>query len=1062
MTARLRPPAHGGPVAADLDTSQRAVLEHGRQLGAGPLLVLAGPGTGKTTTLVELVAERVAAGLAPEDVLVLTFGRKASRDIRSRIARRTPAGGVVDVMTFHAYCYGLVRSASSPEDFADPIRLLTAPEQEWRLAEVLLGATEMHRVQWPEELAAALRTRGVARELADFLSTARSHGLDPHTLRILAERRGEDVWRSVADLWVEYDQVLSLAREADYAGLVDDALGVLDDAEDDGSLAHRQPRLLVVDEYQDTDPAQVALLRQLVGPHTELVAVGDPDQSIYAFRGADVRGIWGFADTFGTAARPARTLALRQTRRFGPALLEASRAVIAPLGLTGSLSAEEFAAFRAPQPSPDLDGRIEVRTFSDVRAEADQIAATLRSAHVEDGLDYDQMAVLVRGRAALAPLERALRSSGVPVEIAGDEIPLAEQPAVRALLLAARCSQAIADGRDLLPEEAEALLLGPLGRIDPGGLRSLARALRRHEAEETGVLRSSTELVAEYLVDPVALEAMAPPSAVRLAQVLRRAAGLIARDEPAEQVLWTLWDGTAWPRRLSDAAGSGDDAAHRDLDAMVALFDDAARSEERGSRATLRAYLDALQAQQIPADTLAERGTRGSAVRLMTAHRSKGLEWDLVVVAGVQDGVWPATRASHSLLRSERLDPRGDGRAPSFGAVLAEERRLFYVAITRARTRLVVTAVQSMASDGDQPSRFHEQIRPFASDGTGAAAEPVIEGRPARPVSLRGVVTELRRMAENGASAAVRAGAAAQLAQVVDLVPAASPDRWWGTADLTRSEVPVRAVDQPLDLSGTAIDGITTCALRWFMSREAKGERGTSGAQGFGLAVHVLAAELADDPTLDADTLVAHLDSVWHRLDFDTAWIAASERAEATDAVKRLVRWHRDRGDRTTLGAEMEFVVEVPVGDDVVRLRGSMDRVEVDAEGRLHIVDFKTGASKPSAADLAQHPQLGVYQIAVGHAGFEAGDRSGGAELVHLRQELSAAPGHPTVQRQAPPDPEVPFFAYDLLRQSRDVVRHETFDATVNSYCARCAFRRCCPAVEGQPTVGPEAGEATS
>lgn len=1056
--ARLRPPAPGGTAAPVLDSSQQAVVDHGRHAGAGPLLVLAGPGTGKTTTLVELVADRVRDGLAAQDILVLTFGRKASRDIGSRIARRIPAAGVVDVLTFHAYCYALVRSASAPEDFADPIRLLTAPEQEWRLAEVLLGATEMQRVQWPEELAEALRTRGVARELADFLSAARSHGLDPDTLRLLAERRGEPVWRSVADLWVEYDAVLSLAREADYAGLVDDALGVLDRAERAGTLAARQPRLLVVDEYQDTDPAQTELLSRLVGPHTELVAVGDPDQSIYAFRGADVRGVFDFADRFGTSARPAATLALRRTRRFGPALLAASRDVIASLGLAGSLSAEQFTAFRHPEASPELDGRIDVRTFSDARAEADQVAATLRSAHVEQGLDYDRMAVLVRGRAALAGLERALRAAGVPVEIAGDEIPLAEQPAVRALLLAARCALAVSQGRALLPEEAEALLLGPLGRLDPGELRTLARTLRRHEAEQTGQLRASAELLGEYLVDPVAMAELAPPTAARLAVVLRAAAERVGRDEPAEQVLWALWDGTSWPRRLSEAAGHGDDAAHRDLDALVALFDDAARSEERGSRATLLAYLDALQAQQIPGDSLAERGTRGSAVRLMTAHRSKGLEWDLVVVAGVQDGVWPATRASHSLLRAERLDPRGDGRAPSFGALLAEERRLFYVAVTRARRHLVVTAVQSMASDGDQPSRFHEQLRPFATDAVPDEA-PVVEGRPARPVSLRGVVTELRRLAESGATEAVRATAAARLADVVDLVPAAHPSRWWGVADVTRSEVPVRPVDAPLELSGTAVDGITGCALRWFLSREAKGERGTSGAQGFGLAVHVLAAELIDDPAVDTETLVSHLDAVWHRLDFDTDWIAASERAEATDAVRRLVRWHRDRGDRVTLGAECEFTVEVPVGDDLVRLRGSMDRVEVDAEGRLHVVDFKTGAGKPTGAELATHAQLGVYQLAVAHGGFPESDRSGGAELVHLRQELAREPGQPVVQRQPPPEPDRPFFAVDLLRRSRDTVREERFHATTNARCATCAFRRCCPAVEGQATVGPEAGE---
>ena len=1035
-----------------LDDSQRAVLEHGIDGQGGPLLVLAGPGTGKTTTLVELVVDRVERGLPPDDALVLTFSRKAAAELRSRIARRLPGAGVVPVMTFHSYCYALVRAASPPELFADPLRLLSAPEQEWRMAEVLLGASEMGRVSWPTELQPALRTRGFARELVDFVGRARSYGLDPDALRRLSGEHGEPAWHSVADLWTEYEQVLALSRETDYSGLVDEASRI---------TPVTQPRLVVVDEYQDTDPAQVALLQGIVGPSTDLVAVGDPDQSIYAFRGADVRGIWTFADRFGTPERPAATVALRRSRRFGPALMAASRAVISPLGVSGSISRDQFTAFRQLEPIADLTGEIEVRTFTDARAEAEQIAVALHHAHRE-GLPWGDMAVLVRsGRESIPRFERVLRAAGIPTEVAGDEIPIAEQPAVRALLLAAHAAAGLASGRQLVPEEAETLLLGPLGRLDPSELRSLARELRRRAAGETGTLRDSRELLAECLAEPASLAVAAPGQrlgslatrAERLAMVLARTADLVRHRAPAEQVLWELWDGTDWPRRLQSTAESGDVEAHRDLDALVALFDDAARAEESGRRAEIGPYIDALRAQQIPGDSLAERGVRGDAVRVMTAHRSKGLEWDLVVVAGVQDGLWPATRAAHSLLRTERLDPRGDGRPPSFGALLAEERRLFYVAVTRARRRLLVTAVESMASDGEQPSRFVDELRPFSLE------QQPPQGRPRRPASLRGVVAELRDLAETGATDRVRAEAATRLAGMSGDVSAADPDRWWGTADLTQASRPIRPIAEPLALSGSAVDGITGCALRWFLSREVKGEQGTTTAQGFGLALHVLAAEVVDTvtPDVDPETLIAHLDAVWHRLDFDTPWIAARERDEAVSAVRRLVRWHRDRGERSVLGAEQEFVVEIPVGDDVVRLRGSMDRVEVGADGRIHVVDFKTGKGKPTAAEIEQHAQLGVYQVAVAHGAVPGHDTSAGAELVHLRQEFAREPGLPVVQQQDPPSPGEPFFAYELLRRSRDSVRLERFEATVNERCQICPFRRCCPAqAAGDQTVEAE------
>jgi len=199
-----------------------------------------------------------------------------------------------------------------------------------------------------------------------------------------------------------------------------------------------------------------------------------------------------------------------------------------------------------------------------------------------------------------------------------------------------------------------------------------------------------------------------------------------------EEVLWAVWSGSArgsgWPQRLESAALRGGDAGRRadaDLDAVLALFAAAERIEERfsGTRG-VENFLAELEAQEIPADSLAERAVRGAAVRILTAHRAKGLQWRLVVVASVQDGLWPDLRRRGSLLQADRLERTGLVDAPPPAALLAEERRLFYVACTRARERLVITAVRSPLDDGPQPSRFVDDVRGFPSSPVTADQRP--------------------------------------------------------------------------------------------------------------------------------------------------------------------------------------------------------------------------------------------------------------------------------------------------------------------------------------------------
>ncbi|WP_394816313.1 ATP-dependent helicase [Streptomyces mooreae] len=1154
------PPGRVTPPA--VDAAQRAVVDHRH----GPLLVLAGPGTGKTTTLVESVARRVRAGGDPERILVLTFSRKAAVELRDRLAARLadlegqsegprgaagggPRAGIPQATTFHSFCYALVRAHQDADLFADPVRLLSGPEQDLVVRELLAGQAELAGagrapVRWPDELRACLTTRGFADEVRAVLARSRELGLGPDALGAFARRTGRPDWSAAAGFLAEYLDVLDAQGVLDYAELVHRAVLLAERTDVAAHLAASYDAVYV-DEYQDTDVAQVRLLRALAGNHgataapgspgRTLIAFGDPDQSIYAFRGADVGGILDFPETFRRAdGTPAPVAVLGTSRRSGAALLAATRLLTRRMPLT-RLPARTVRAHREPVPVRD-GGRVEVYTYPTPGSELDNIADILRRAHLEDGVPWREMAVLVRaGGRSLPAVRRALTSAGVPLDIDGDDLPLRHEPAVAPLLTALRVAARAALGQDPArtgsggagsggagtdgaglgdsgslggpggPDEAGSaagavgeaasgdtarpvldaetaldLLTSPLGGMDSADLRRLGRALREEErAAGQALPRPSDELIAQVLTEPQRLVAHDPAyarGAQRLGLLLRKARELLAGGGTAEQALWELWDGTPWPQRLERAAHRGGAAgrnADRDLDAVVALFETAARAEERtGGRGALN-FLEELDAQDIAADTLTRRAVRPDAVRLMTAHRAKGLEWRLVVVAGVQEGLWPDLRRRGSLLEADRIGRDGLAEPLTPGALLAEERRLFYVAATRARERLVVTAVKAAADDGDQPSRFLTELGVTPQDVT---------GRPRRPLSVAALVAELRATTvDPDATPALREAAAQRLAKLAalhdddhhPLVPAAHPDNWWGLAEPTHSTVPLRDRDRPVVLSGSALDQLAnTCSLQWFLGREVKADTPATAAQGFGNVVHVLADEVASGRTpADLSVLMERLDSVWDSLAFDAPWKSRQEKESARAALERFLRWHvmeRETRGRDTAATEHGFDLTLRAGAYEVRIRGSMDHVSKDAQGRAYVVDFKTGKQKPTGPEVARHPQLAVYQLAVREGAVDDAfdgrtPQLGGAELVHLRLGAAQKEGGdalPAVQAQQPLESEGPpeesggEWVGELLATAAGRVLEERFTPTTGTHCTHCTFRASCSAQpEGRHVV---------
>ena len=470
--------------ALRLDQAQQQVADH----EGGPLLVLAGPGTGKTTTIVAAVADRIERrGIAPERILVLTFSRKAAAELRERITarlRRTTREPLA--VTFHSYAYALAR-----REFVlagdEPPRLLSAPEQLLEVRRMLRGEAQDGGTRWPERLRPALGTRGFAEEVRDLLLRAAERGLDGRGLRQLGKLRDRDDWMAAAAFLDRYAARFDLAPVPayDYAEIVRIAAALLG-REETRQRERGAYDVVLVDEYQDSDPAQESLLMALAGDGRELIAVGDPDQSIYAFRGADVRALTEFPDRFRTAdGHPAPVVALRACRRSGPVLLAASRRVArrlpapaAPGGLTpGGAVPGRPGSHRDLVPVPGTPaGEVRILVADSSTQEAALVADTLRRAHLADGVPWSSMAVLVRSATRQVPLlRRALTAANVPVTVAGDELPLADEPGTRPLLMLLRCALRPSE---LDEQTAVELLCGPLGGTDALGLRRLRRSLQ--------------------------------------------------------------------------------------------------------------------------------------------------------------------------------------------------------------------------------------------------------------------------------------------------------------------------------------------------------------------------------------------------------------------------------------------------------------------------------------------------------------------------------------------------------------------------------------------------------
>jgi RecB family exonuclease len=705
-------------------------------------------------------------------------------------------------------------------------------------------------------------------------------------------------------------------------------------------------------------------------------------------------------------------------------------------------------------------GRVDVRLFASAAQEAGWVADQLRRAHLLEGVPWSDMAILVRSAVlALPVLRRALLAAGVPLAVPGDVVPLARHSVVRPFLELVRIA---AGGATLDEDTASMLLAGPLGGADPLSMRRLRRGLRRLELAAGGG-RSSGELLVEVIESADALAALEDSAAApvrRIADLLVLAREAVAGGQSVEQVLWTLWTASGLEHRLvpqSARGGPGGAHADRDLDAILVLFDAAARYTDRLPGADAAGFADYLAAQQIVGDTLAPSAPLGDAVALLTAHASVGREWAVVAVPGVQEGQWPDLRLRGTVLGVEALvdvlagldvDPHTlSATAP----LLAEERRLLRLAASRAKRTLLVSAVRG---EDEQPSRFLDELDGTVSDPD-AVERPVLRQQE-RGLLLADLVGELRRVV---GSADVELGrryrAAKQLARLAEAgVPGADPGTWYGLPEVSTDEPLLGSADPEVRVSPSTVEVLSTCPLRWFVERH--GGTDTMELPAItGSLVHALAQAAAEGAT--PGELVQALDTAWAEVDAGAPWFSRRERLRVRRMLDSFVRWLAEsRAELTQVAVEKDMDVrpERRPGGPWLRMRGRVDRLEVDAQGRPVVIDIKTGKVPPTRAAAREHPQLAVYQLAVSLGAFGELDVStepGGARLLYVAKETKRGA---TELAQEPMDKEALQHWLEVVRDAAEACIGPSYQAAENDGCDRCPARTSCPLHDEGRQVG--------
>src|SRR4051795_5611697 len=651
---------------ADLNPAQREAVLHAE----GPLLVIAGAGSGKTRVLTHRVAHLIAAhGTRPSEILAITFTNKAAGEMRSRLdGLLGPSARGLWILTFHSACGRILRREAPKLGYRSNFTIYDQADQ---VRVVKLCLEELERDP----------KRFVPRGIHSQISNAKNLLITPDDYKA---RVSSFYDQTVADVYELYQGRLFASNAVDFDDLLMLTVQVLENFPEARKRWQKAFRYVLVDEYQDTNHAQYRLLQLLAGEHQNVFAVGDPDQSIYAFRGADIRNIMEFERDFGGA----KQIALEQNYRSTNAILRAANAVISenrerkPKNLWSELGEGD---------------PIRVIEVEDEHAEARFVAAQIAQL-VEHGLSGSEIAVFYRTNAQSRVLEDVLVRQGVPYQVIGGP-RFYERAEIKDLIAYLQ----------VIDNPADAVSLDRIANRPRRGIgdTSIARLVNYADGlgtslweamghvEEAGLAAASAKAVTQFRTVMESLMATATDSSVAyLVEAVLDRAGYRESLEA---------------ERTIEARGRIEN-----LEELVGV------AREYGAAAqepSLSGFLQEISLYS-DQDALRDDDDDGGQVTLMTLHNAKGLEFRAVFMIGMEEGIFPHARS----IEENSLE---------------EERRLAYVGMTRARERLTLTHALRRSlygrSEANLPSRFidelpaigveRERLRPTSWAGYGARVQ---------------------------------------------------------------------------------------------------------------------------------------------------------------------------------------------------------------------------------------------------------------------------------------------------------------------------------------------------
>ncbi len=901
----------------DLNEAQRAAVTH----GAGPLLVLAGAGTGKTRVLTRRIAWLIASRTAaPSSILGLTFTDKAAQEMEERVDRLVPFGYAdTALLTFHAFGHRLLSEFGMLLGLAGEPRVLSQAETVVFLREHLY-ALPLERLRPVGDPTKHLRelVRHFGR-LADEDISPAAYAAHAAAEANAAARAGDAARAETAALLTElaecqrvYLDLLARNGLTDFAGLLSLSLRLVREHPALAAELGRRHEWILVDEFQDTNFAQFALVQAIAGDTPNLTVVGDDDQSIYRFRGASISNILEFCARYPACA----THVLTDNYRSTQPILDAAYGLIQhnnPHRLEVQAQVHKKLVARGPLP---LGPAVEARGFDTPSTEADWVAARIQGAVTAGHRRHGDFAVLVRRHAAGDPIVRALNLAGIPCRVSGGG-GLYDRPEVEACLDALAALADPTDDRALFFLAASevyavpAFALSALGRVAGKRHARLERVAREALAAEPGAR-----------LDPADLGLDEPGARAALTRLLADLAELrpFALLHSTGETLYRFLSHCGYLERLTNEGATGDATADEKVQNLARLFDVVKGFARLAPRDRAIEFVRHVQLLREAGDDprAAEPDLDADAVHVLTVHKAKGLEFPVVFLVGLEAGHFPGSSRRDPLPFPDALLPQA---VPAGDVHRQEERRLFYVGMTRAREELALT----WAVDHAAARRW--KVSPFVLEALDRLS---VDAPPDKAGAAEQVHRHMR----------------APEAKAVPLAPLPA--------------------DQPLELSSSAIDDWLTCPLKFKYAHVLSVPFLVHHATGYGVALHAAIADYyahrQQGWPVDEARMVAAFEQAWTGEGFITREHELLRLEQGRQAVKA---WYAREQAAPSSPALVESPFRVTLGTTV--LRGRFDRVDVrKGEGPV-IVDFKSAdVDDQATADerAAESLQLGVYALA--------------------------------------------------------------------------------------------------